>query len=111
MNTRIRALRKALGLSQTEFGDRIGLRQASVSCMERASFSITDKTIQAICTQFDVNEDWLRNGSGCMFWADEKKRLDFLAMFDQLEPPLQECLIGITRQLVDAQAQLLHPEK
>ena len=32
MNARIRTLRKTLGLSQTEFGERIGLRQASVSC-------------------------------------------------------------------------------
>ena len=111
MNTRIRTLRKTLGLSQTEFGERIGLRQASVSCMERASFAVSEKTIEAICAQFGVNEAWLRTGAGCIFWEDEKKRQDFLALFDRLDPALQEYLINITQQLVDAQSAMLSRER
>lgn len=35
MNNRIRELRKALGLSQKEFAEKIGLKQNAISYMEK----------------------------------------------------------------------------
>ena len=67
MNTRIRQLRKSLGLNQTEFGQRIGLQQNAISLMEKAGRKVTEKNILTICTQYNVNEEWLRTGEGEMF--------------------------------------------
>lgn len=62
---RMRLLRKEyLGLTMESFGERIMASKAAISRMESGSISITDKNIQAICREFNVNEDWLRNGIG-----------------------------------------------
>lgn len=63
---RIKELRKALGLTQTKFGDRIGLKQNSVALIETGR-PTSDQTIFAICREFRVNEEWLRTGAGDMF--------------------------------------------
>ena len=35
--------------------------------METGTRNITDRTIQLICNEFNVNEHWLRTGEGDMF--------------------------------------------
>ncbi len=67
MKERIRQLRKELGLNQTDFGERIGVKQGSVAGYESGARTPIDAVITSICREFDVNEDWLRNGNGEMF--------------------------------------------
>lgn len=67
MNERIKELRKALGLSQEAFADRIGLKGSAVSHLEIGRRNITTQNITAICREFGVNEEWLRTGAGNMF--------------------------------------------
>ena len=84
MNSRIRKLRKALHLSQKEFAEKIGLKQNAISYMEKTGFTITEQNIKTICSQFNVNENWLRTGSGKMFLENEKNRrnsLKYLMLF------------------------------
>lgn len=64
---RMRQLRKSLGLTQSDFGEPIGLKQAIIGQMENGSRSITDRTVSDICREFDVSETWLRTGEGEMF--------------------------------------------
>ena len=67
INERIRALRKALKLKQSDFGKQIGLTQTSLSMIERGANTLTDKNIRLICSVFNVREEWLRTGNGNMF--------------------------------------------
>jgi len=67
MNERIKELRKSLKLNQTDFGDRIGVKQATIAGYENGSRQPIDAVITAICREFGVNEEWLRAGSGEMF--------------------------------------------
>ena len=67
MNERIKELRKHLGLNQTEFGEKIGAKQATVAGWEVKRREPSDLVINTICTTFDVNEEWLRTGEGEMF--------------------------------------------
>lgn len=64
MKGRIRQLRKALDLNQTEFGERIGIKQTTVAGYERGAREPLDSVILSICREFNVNEDWLRTGAG-----------------------------------------------
>ncbi len=73
MNTRIRELRKTLNLTQKEFAQKIGLKQNAISYMEKADSTVTEQNIRTICSQFSVNENWLRTGAGKMFLENEKK--------------------------------------
>ncbi|MCM1112187.1 MAG: helix-turn-helix domain-containing protein [Muribaculum sp.] len=67
MNTigeRIRYIRKEkLHKSQKDFGQILGLKSNSISCIETGTNTPADQTIKAICREFDINEDWLRNGT------------------------------------------------
>lgn len=67
MKDRIRQLRKELGLNQVEFGLRIGVKQGSVAGYESGARIPLDAVITSICREFNVSEDWLRNGTGDMF--------------------------------------------
>lgn len=73
MNNRIRMLRKSLGLNQTEFGKRIGVKQSSIAGYETGVRVPLDSVILSICREFDVNEEWLRTGNGEMFLPSENE--------------------------------------
>lgn len=66
MGDRIKALRQALGLSQTEFGTRIGVTQNYIWMIESEKRIPSDRTIADICRVFGVSEAWLRDGVGEM---------------------------------------------
>ena len=62
-NERVKELRKALGLTQGNFGEKIGLKQAVIGQMEKGSRNLTDRTVLLICEKYSVNEEWLRYGT------------------------------------------------
>jgi len=66
MNERLKAIRKALGLNQVEFGARIGVTPGAISRLEVGSNNLTDQTIVSVCREFGINESWLRTGEGEM---------------------------------------------
>ena len=67
MKDRIKQLRKAVGLNQAEFGDRMGVKQQTVTAYECGNRVPLDVTITAIVREFNANEAWLRTGEGEMF--------------------------------------------
>lgn len=75
INERFKELRKAFGLSQEELGNKIGLSKSGISNIESGTRNVTDKHIKLICSEFPINEDWLRTGAGEM-----KKKTPFDTM-------------------------------
>ena len=67
MNTRVAELRKELNLTLEKFGKRVGVTKVAISNIEKGNRKLTEQMLLAICKEFDVNEDWLRNGEGEMF--------------------------------------------
>ena len=67
MNDRIKKLRKELDLTQQEFADRLGTARNNIAGYETGKRSPSDAVISLICTKFNVNESWLRDGTGEMF--------------------------------------------
>ena len=66
MKDRIKKIRKTLGLSQEAFGARIGVSKTAISRAEAGLNNVSDMTIKSICREFNVQEEWLRNGTGDM---------------------------------------------
>lgn len=64
---RIKKIRKHYGLTLEKFGKKIGITKASLSRIESGTNNPSDQTIMLICREYNVNEDWLRNGTGDMF--------------------------------------------
>ena len=73
MQGRIKELRKSLGLTQAEFGAKIGIKQNTVATYEMGRNSPTDTVITLICREFGVSETWLRTGAGEMFQARSRE--------------------------------------
>lgn len=67
MNDRIALVRKATGLTQEKFGERLGLSRNFMWMIENGTRIPSDRTIADICREFNVNETWLRTGEGEMF--------------------------------------------
>jgi len=67
LNERLKKVRLFSKLSQEEFGKRIGIEsRAHISSLEKGNRNITDRIINDVCREFNVNEDWLRYGTGEM---------------------------------------------
>lgn len=81
MKNRIRELRKELGLTQSEFGSRLGVKGNTVTGYESGTRVPSDAIIFSICREFDVNEEWLRTGSGDMFITKTRSQeiVDFMS--------------------------------
>lgn len=79
MNERIKEVRKAKGLSQDEFGRRLGVTRGAVTNIELNKVEPKPLFVDLICREFDVNEEWLRTGVGPM--RREKTRDEDLAEF------------------------------
>lgn len=62
LNERIKLIRKKKKLSQEEFGKRLSVTKTSISKIEAGINNPSDQTIKLICSEFNVNEDWLRTG-------------------------------------------------
>ena len=50
-----------------EFGDRIHISKAAISRAEAGLNGISNQTIDLICREYGVREEWLRTGSGDIF--------------------------------------------
>jgi transcriptional regulator with XRE-family HTH domain len=63
---RIKKLRTELRITQNKMADRIGIKQGSLSDIERERVQATDRVIKAISREYRINENWLRTGEGEM---------------------------------------------
>jgi transcriptional regulator with XRE-family HTH domain len=64
---RLKLARKALNLKQSEFGARIGLSQPSIGQYEKETRPLTERVISQLVSEFHINEEYLRHGTGDMF--------------------------------------------
>jgi bacteriophage CI repressor helix-turn-helix domain len=72
LNERIKKLRRTLDLTQQEFADKIGIKRNSLANYETGRNTPIDAIVVSICREFNVNEEWLRNGIGEMFLPTDR---------------------------------------
>lgn len=102
MPERLKALRKALGLTQEAFGAKIALSQSAIAAYEKEFREPSDAIIYSICREFNVREQWLRTGEGEMLQPKTRKQeiADFMGKVLNSEPD------DLRSRLVEALAQL-----
>ena len=81
MNSRIKEVRKAKGLSQAAFGAPFGANRDMINNVENGRAAVSDIMVSSICRTYDVNERWLRTGEGEMFVqiSRDQEIMDFVA--------------------------------
>ena len=67
ISERVRELRNELGLSQTKFGEKLGVSKSVIVNIELERVEVKDMMINLICKTFNVNPLWLSDGEGKMF--------------------------------------------
>lgn len=120
MNERIKELRLKLGLSQDEFGRRLGVTRGAITNIELNKVEPKPLFIDLMCREFNVSETWLRTGDGEMFvsrgrsdaiaqevnrfMADhpDSFRERLISLLIRLDEKQWEVLEQYARQLVDA---------
>ena len=120
MNERIRNLRKYLGLTMEKFGEQLGVGKTAISNIENGNRNVTEQICKSICREFNVNEDWLRNGNGEMFFIPKDETamivsdllestdntfynliLDIVKTYQNLKPTDQDIIKTICQQLIE----------
>ena len=102
MQDRIKAVRKNFHMTQTEFGERIGVKGNTITGYETGLRTPSDAIVLAICKEFNVNEYWLRTGEGEMF-RQKSRQEEFAEFAAQLVggelDPFQSALIAVVSKL------------
>ncbi len=80
MKERLKNLRTSLGLSQQEFGERMGISRVSVSRFEGGYVDLTSRNVQIVCEKFNVRREWLVDGVGDMFAEDADASINDLRL-------------------------------
>ena len=94
-----------------DFAEQIGLSQTSLSMIEMGRNPLTDKNIKLICSTFNVNERWLRDGEGEMFAAPSPYARELEQILESLAPATQEYLLLVARELLNTQRKLLSSDR
>lgn len=116
MKDRIRKLRKNLDLTQQEFADKVGVKRNTVAQYETGRNEPTATVLALICREFNVREEWLRDGTGEMFKDKPSSALNALSeeyglsnaayvmieKFVNLKPEAQETIFNYVREVAAA---------
>jgi transcriptional regulator with XRE-family HTH domain len=115
INDRIKHVRTALKMNQTDFAKKLGVTQPSLSDIEKGKTeNIDSRNIKLICTEFNVNENWLRTGEGSMFNESKLElaeiigerintlsefQIEAIKIFAQLTPEEAEIIMKFVKKL------------
>lgn len=67
MKERIKSIRKALGLTQQEMADKLGIKRTSISNYEIGRNEPPEPVISLFRREFGISEEWLKTGEGDMY--------------------------------------------
>lgn len=121
MNERIKELRKEyLKLTMEKFGERLGVGKTAISNIENGNRNVTEQMFKSICREFNVSEDWLRDGTGEPFVIPEDETaaiitdilidpddevyqmiLNIAKIYQQLTPDAKKVLRNFCSQLAE----------
>lgn len=120
INSRIELLINNLHITKTAFADKLKVTQAYISKLINVGGNPSERLIEDICEKYNVNEEWLRYGTGEMFRVipeeDETAAIvsnlleednafydiikGIMKTFNELDPTSQDTLISFSEQLL-----------
>lgn len=106
-NERVKQLRKFLDLTLEKFGDRLGVTKVAISNIENGKRAVTEQMSKAICREFNVNEDWLRNGVGDMFKQRDGTFSEILSELDDSDDDFIKSFITVYMELDEDSKEVL----
>ena len=115
MDQRIKKVRMKVDLTQSAFGEALGISRAAVQKLESGENNPSEQTIRAICEKFGVNRQWLETGDESIQPYEREPDLETeVRSLLKNEPPVKQAvmisLAAMPDEWWDAWAQKLHEE-
>lgn len=106
INDRIKLIRQSNSLSQSEFGKRIHLSASQIACYENKVRTVTDRAVNDICREFDINKNWLLYGEGEMIhtMSSDEEFLYLVGQFSAENDEFKKRIIKGMLQLKDRES-------
>jgi transcriptional regulator with XRE-family HTH domain len=106
---RIKEIRTKLNISQRDFSKKIFISQTLLGEIELGNRTITERTIQLISTEFNVNKEWILTGKGDMFTAPppDIQLEKLIEIYKQLDKVLRNYLLEQSKSLLKLQKEKL----
>ena len=96
INSRLALLRDNLGLSQENFGAKVGVSRSVIKNIEYNLTAPKPEFINLVCHIYGVAPDWLNYGKGEMFMPkDEKSAVEEIFANAQCEDPRKRKLLSV----------------
>jgi len=95
ISERIKAVRKALNISQRDFCNGIYLSHSFYAKIETGTRNPNNRVYELICNKYKVNKNWLITGKGDMF-SENPPDVELLQITDiikELDPIFKDCII------------------
>lgn len=101
---RVKEVRKAQNMTLEEFGKRLNVTKVTMSNIERGHRGLTERMLKDICREFNVNEDWLRTGTGGpenMFIPEDMRYLNAVGKLGNEQNEFKKFCINMLMDLPD----------
>ena len=119
INDRVRILRKdILNKTMEEFGAKLSVSKSAISLIEKGENNVSERMLKSICREFNVREEWLRDGEGEPFlkmddediimecvgriMSEDSTRRRVIAFLSKLPPDKWEEMARLAHEMYDA---------
>ena len=75
---RIKVIRNALNLTQSDFGQKLGIARNTIASYEIGRREPMEQTLKSICREFNLEYIWLTEGIGEIFSESDDAILDLI---------------------------------
>jgi transcriptional regulator with XRE-family HTH domain len=105
ISSRLKALRRVLGVNQRDFCKGIYISQGYYAQIESEVKDINDRIIELISTKYRVNKDWLKTGKGGMFNGEppDTDLNQLIEIYRELDPLFKNYVSLQIKQLLAVQ--------
>lgn len=101
INQRVKQIREALELSQRNFSMLLSVSHGYIAGIETEIRKVNNRLVKLMVSEFSVNENWLRHGSGEMFTQNPDERFTKLVgLFRELSPKYQQFIYTVIESLL-----------
>lgn len=86
MGSRVKLIRKALGLTQEQLAQRLGIGKTALSMIETGKTGLSSRNKNILIQELNVNPEWIDDGLGAMFNAEPNLTNAFMHRTDNSLP-------------------------
>ena len=69
MESRLKLIRKELGITQEVLAQKLGIGKSALSMIETGKSALSERNKNILVQELNINPDWLVSGRGEMFTA------------------------------------------